>query len=100
MVAAACSALQVTAMLFQPPTPVRRHTTILCLPLFPTCAQARLKYLLGALVIAHVACFVVSFMLINSSLSYISQIDYAGGWVACWACGRCSGHRGARSCEN
>jgi len=52
------------------------NSQLLCPASLPS--QARLKYLLGALVIAHVACFAVSFILINSSLSYIQQIDFAG----------------------
>lgn len=80
MAAATCSVLHVIATLF--PATHYSEASYHGSAHAPLPPQARLKYLLGVLVIAHVVCFVVSFMLINSSLSYISQIDYAGGWPA------------------
>lgn len=42
------------------------------------CLQAQLKWLLALLVVAHAACFAVTYIMLDSSLVYVQQIDLAG----------------------
>lgn len=40
--------------------------------------QDRIKWVLAALVLAHMICFSVSLAMLSSSIVYVDQIDYAG----------------------